>query len=109
MMDNYALPVWIYLAVLTVFVGGAMKKIHASHLGTCPPLVVWLGAAMLVERLFALCAPALLLLLAVLLGLCAFARSAAPPATLPAAGKAVLITGRTQPEAPPPPETSLHA
>lgn len=99
-MDLYALPVWIYLAVLTVFVGGAMKKILASHLGASPPLVAWLGAAVLAERLFALCPPALMLLLPVLLGLCIFARSAAPSAALPAAGKAVLVTGKTRPEAP---------
>lgn len=93
-MDNYSLPVWIYLPVLTVFVGGAMKKIMASHLGTSPPLVAWLGAAVLAERLLALCTATPLLLLSVLLGLCAFARSAAPPAVLPTAGKAVLVTGR---------------
>ncbi|XP_044049785.1 corticosteroid 11-beta-dehydrogenase isozyme 2 [Siniperca chuatsi] len=95
MMDHYTLPYWIYLAVLTVFVGGAMKKILASHLSSAPPLVAWLGAIVLVERLWASCLPAVLLL--VLLGLaCCFysaARTGPPPAALPAHGKAVLITG----------------
>ncbi|XP_070780964.1 11-beta-hydroxysteroid dehydrogenase type 2 [Enoplosus armatus] len=95
MMDDYTLPFWIYLGVLIVFVGGAMKKILASHLSAAPPLVAWLGATVLVERLWAFCLPAVLLL--VLLGLvcCLYsvARPGPPPATLPAHGKAVLITG----------------
>lgn len=94
MMDDYTLPFWIYLGVLTVFIVGAMKKILASHLSAAPPLVAWLGATVLVERLWAFCLPAVLLL--VLLGLtCCFysAARAPPPAALPAHGKAVLITG----------------
>lgn len=106
-MDNCSLPVWIYMPVLTVFVGGAMKKILASHLGTSPPLVAWLGTAMLVERLITLCTPSPLLLLLVLLGLWAFARSIAPPAVLPTTGKAVLVTGRTLLEFPQPPKSLL--
>nr|ANA78439.1 11-beta-hydroxysteroid dehydrogenase 2 [Monopterus albus] len=94
-MDDYTLPFWIYLCVLTVFVGGAMKMILASHLSTASTLVAWLGATVLVERLWAFCLPAMLLL--VLLGLtCCFynaTRSAPLPTTLPAHGKAVFITG----------------
>ncbi|KAM9366713.1 11-beta-hydroxysteroid dehydrogenase type 2 [Symphorus nematophorus] len=99
MMEDYTLPFWIYLAVLTVFVGGAMKKILASHLSAAPPLVAWLGATVLAERLWALCLPAvLLLLLLLLLGLacCLYSatRTGTPPAALlPAQGKAVFITG----------------
>ncbi|XP_074513158.1 11-beta-hydroxysteroid dehydrogenase type 2 [Sebastes fasciatus] len=97
MMDDYTLPFWIYLGVLTVFVAGAMKKILASHLSAAPPLVAWLGATVLVERLWALCLPAVLLLLALLgLACCLYATTRTaplPPATLPAHGKAVLITG----------------
>lgn len=106
MMNDYTLPVWIYLAVLTVFVGGAMKKILASHLSATPPLVACLGATVLVERLWALCVPALLLL--VLLGfaccLYAFGWTGSPPITLPAHGKAVLVTGRERPR----PQCSLR-
>ncbi|XP_056269680.1 LOW QUALITY PROTEIN: 11-beta-hydroxysteroid dehydrogenase type 2 [Pseudoliparis swirei] len=61
-MDGYALPFWIYLGVLSVLVGGAMKKMLASHLGPAPPLVAWLGAAVLAERLWAVCPPVALLL-----------------------------------------------
>ncbi|XP_030271306.1 11-beta-hydroxysteroid dehydrogenase type 2 [Sparus aurata] len=94
MMDDYNLPVWIYLAVVTVFVGGAMKKILASHLSAAPPLVAWLGATVLVERLWALCLPALLLLTLLALACCLYsARTGPPPATLSTHGKAILITG----------------
>ncbi|KAM6943468.1 11-beta-hydroxysteroid dehydrogenase type 2 [Xenentodon cancila] len=94
MMDDYTLPFWIYLAVLTVFVGGVMKKILASHLSAGPTLVAWLGATVLVDRLWAFCLPALLLLLLSLV-CCIYAafRTGPPPATLPAHGKAILITG----------------
>lgn len=93
-MDDYTLPFWIYLGVLTVFIGGAMKKILASHLSAAPPLVAWLGATVLVERLWAFCLPAVLLL--ALLGLACCLYSAArtsPQPALPAHGKAVFITG----------------
>ncbi|KAG7483160.1 corticosteroid 11-beta-dehydrogenase isozyme 2 [Solea senegalensis] len=94
MMDDYSLPSWIYIAVLTVFVGGVMKKILASHLSPTPAVVAWLGATVLVERLWAFCVPAVLVL--VLLGVicCLFSITRSMPATLlPAQGKAVFITG----------------
>lgn len=95
-MDDYTLPFWIYLGVLTVFVGGAMKKILASHLSTAPTLVAWLGATVLVERLWAFCLPAVLLLALLGFACCIYSavRSSPPPATLPAHGKAVFITGK---------------
>ncbi len=97
MMDDYTLPFWIYLGVLTVFVGGAMKKILASHLSAAPPLVAWLGATVLVERLWALCLPAVLLLGLLGLAFCLYsARTGPPPAALSAHGKAVFITGKKQ-------------
>uniref|UniRef100_A0A3Q3VNV2 11-beta-hydroxysteroid dehydrogenase type 2 n=1 Tax=Mola mola TaxID=94237 RepID=A0A3Q3VNV2_MOLML len=71
-MDDYTLPFWIYLVVLSVFVGGAMKKILASHLTTAPPLVAWLGLA---------CC------------LYSAVRTRTSPATLPVRGKAVFVTG----------------
>ncbi|XP_072235888.1 11-beta-hydroxysteroid dehydrogenase type 2 [Leuresthes tenuis] len=90
MMDNYTLPVWFYVAVVTVFVGGAMKKILASHLTAGSNLVAWVGATVLMERLWEFCLPALLL---VLLGLACWLFSARRTAALPAQGKAVFITG----------------
>ncbi|XP_029282872.1 11-beta-hydroxysteroid dehydrogenase type 2 [Cottoperca gobio] len=94
MMDDYTLPFWIYLGVLTVFIGGAMKKILASHL-SAGPLVTWLGATVLVERLWAFCLPAALLLALLGFACCLYSstKTRPPPAALPAHGKAVLITG----------------
>ncbi|KAG7239578.1 hypothetical protein INR49_028729 [Caranx melampygus] len=94
MMDDYTLPFWIYLGVLTMIVGGAMKKILASHLSTASTLVAWLGATVLVERLWAFCLPAVLLLALLGLGCCLYstARAIPPPVTLPVHGKAVFIT-----------------
>ncbi|XP_053284306.1 11-beta-hydroxysteroid dehydrogenase type 2 [Pleuronectes platessa] len=95
MMDDYTLPFWIYLGVLAVFVGGAMKKILASHLSTAPTLVAWLGVTVLAERLWAFCMPALLLLMLLGLVWCLHAttRTRPPPPPLSAQGKAVFITG----------------
>uniref|UniRef100_A0A1A7XSU0 11-beta-hydroxysteroid dehydrogenase type 2 n=1 Tax=Iconisemion striatum TaxID=60296 RepID=A0A1A7XSU0_9TELE len=95
MMDDYSLPFWIYLAVVTVIVGGAMKKVLASHLSTGPTLVAWLGATVLVERLWAFCLPALLLLalIGLAFSLYSWSRTGPPPVTLPTEGKAVFITG----------------
>ncbi|KAK5873473.1 hypothetical protein PBY51_018510 [Eleginops maclovinus] len=47
MMEDYTLPFWIYLLVVTVLVGGALKKMLASHLSAAPPLLAWLGASVL--------------------------------------------------------------
>lgn len=96
-MEDYTFPSWIYLAVLTVFVGGATKKILASHLSPTPVMVAWLGVTVLVERLWAICIPALLVL--VLLGFvcCLYAAVRTRPSSrLPAEGKAVFITGKSR-------------
>lgn len=90
-MDDYNLPFWIYLAVVTVFLGGAMKKILASHLSAGPTLVAWLGATVLVERLWAFCLPAVLLLVLLAVVCCVRSGSGTGP---PAEGKAVFITGK---------------
>lgn len=102
MMDDYTLPFWIYLGVLTVFVGGAMKKILASHLSAAPTLVAWLGATVLVERVWALCLPAALVLTLLGLACCLYTatRTGPSPAALPAQGKAVFITGKNGPSPP---------
>ncbi|XP_041844750.1 corticosteroid 11-beta-dehydrogenase isozyme 2 [Melanotaenia boesemani] len=95
MMEDYTFPVWFYVAVVAVFLGGVLKKVLEFHLSAGPTLVAWLGATVLMERLWEFCLPALLLL--VLFGLACCLRSASrirmPPATLPAWGKAVFITG----------------
>ncbi|KAM8894544.1 11-beta-hydroxysteroid dehydrogenase type 2 [Spinachia spinachia] len=97
MMDDYTFPLWIYLGVLAVLVGGAMKRLLASHLGTAPPLVAWLGATVLAERLWSFCLPAALLLVLLGLACCLYSAARTGPAprgaALPARGKAVLVTG----------------
>jgi hypothetical protein len=35
---------WIYMGVMSAFVGGAMKKVLASHVSAAPTVVAWLGA-----------------------------------------------------------------
>ncbi|MEQ2246271.1 hypothetical protein ILYODFUR_036707 [Ilyodon furcidens] len=95
MMDDYNLSFWLYLAVVTVLVGGGIKKILASNLSTGPTLVAWLGATVLVERLWAFCLPAMLLLvLLTLIGYIYLRSRTGPPPTLPVQGKAVFITGK---------------
>ncbi|KAG5848726.1 hypothetical protein ANANG_G00102440 [Anguilla anguilla] len=68
-MEDCSLSYWIYMGVMSMFVGGAVKKILASQVRAAPTLVAWLGAAVLVERLGARGLP------------------------LPAEGRAVFITG----------------
>ncbi|CAN9506569.1 unnamed protein product [Ophioblennius macclurei] len=75
-MEDSARPRWIYLGVLTVFVGGAMR-----HLSGTP-----------VELLWTSCLPLLLLLLLLLLRLAASCLCSSGRPLL-AAGRAVLITG----------------
>ncbi|XP_038136027.1 corticosteroid 11-beta-dehydrogenase isozyme 2-like [Cyprinodon tularosa] len=94
MIENYNIPFWIYLAVVSMFVGGAMKKILACHLSVGPTLVAWLGATVLVERLWVFCLPAMLLLVLLAAMGCIYSRSrTAQLPNLPAQGKAVFITG----------------
>ncbi|KAM7424804.1 hypothetical protein PAMA_000929 [Pampus argenteus] len=95
MMEVFSLPFWIYFCILTVLVGGLMKKILGSHLSAAPTLVAWLGVTVLVERLWALCLPAVLLLALPVLACCLYsaARTGTPPAALLPKDKAVLITG----------------
>lgn len=95
-MEDYALSFWIYIGVMSMFVGGAVKKILASHISAIPSLVAWLAATVLLERLYTLCLPAFL----VLAGLCAACcllssrQSTNLAASLPTEGKAVFITGK---------------
>lgn len=95
-MEDYTLPFWIYLAIVTVFIGGAMKKILASHLNATSTVVAWLGATVLVERLWAFCLPAMLLLVLFGITFCIYyaTKTSQPRAMLPAHGKAVIITGK---------------
>lgn len=38
-MEDYALSFWIYMGVMSVFVGGVVKKTLASHISAMPSLV----------------------------------------------------------------------
>ncbi|XP_054627432.1 11-beta-hydroxysteroid dehydrogenase type 2 [Dunckerocampus dactyliophorus] len=94
-MDDLALPSWLCILAVAMFACGVMKRILASHLSPASTVAAWLGATVLMERTWALCVPAGLLL--ALLGLAyvlyAVARARTPDAALPATGKAVVITG----------------
>uniref|UniRef100_W5MNI2 11-beta-hydroxysteroid dehydrogenase type 2 n=1 Tax=Lepisosteus oculatus TaxID=7918 RepID=W5MNI2_LEPOC len=92
-MEEYALSFWIYMGVMSVFVGGAMKKILASHISAVPTLVVWLGLLVLLERLCTLCLPAVLGLAVLCAGCGLITRKGSAAQTLPTEGKAVFITG----------------
>lgn len=93
-MEDYTLPFVIYLCVLTVFLGGAVKKILASQLSAASTFMAWLGATVLVERLWAFCLPAALLLAAAGLVLWVLRNlRAKPQQLLPVGGKAVFVTG----------------
>ncbi|XP_061102835.1 11-beta-hydroxysteroid dehydrogenase type 2-like [Conger conger] len=93
-MEDCSLPFWIYMGVMSMFVGGAVRKALAWQVRGAPALLAGLGAALLVERLWALWPPAVLALTALLA-----ARPYLPGAggarrrPLPAEGRAVLITG----------------
>lgn len=101
-MEDCALSFWIYMGVMSVCVGGVVKKILASQISAMPSLVAWLGATLLLERLFTLCMPAFLALALVGAACCLYASSTSTtyschrgslPSSLPTEGKAVLITG----------------
>lgn len=93
-MEDYTLPFVIYLCVLTMFLGGAVKKILASQLSAASTFMAWLGATVLVERLYALCLPAALLLAVIWLGFWIHRNlRAKPEQLLSPQGKAVFITG----------------
>ncbi|XP_056134503.1 11-beta-hydroxysteroid dehydrogenase type 2 isoform X1 [Lampris incognitus] len=93
MMEDYTLPFWIYMGVLTMLVGGAMKKLLASHISAAPTLVAWLGATVLVERLWTFYVPFFLGLAVIFLTCRLYSTRNNPEPLLPAEGKAVLITG----------------
>ncbi|MBN3299363.1 DHI2 dehydrogenase, partial [Amia calva] len=92
-MEEYALSFWIYMGVMSVFVGGAMKKILASHISAAPSLLVWLGLLLVLERLCSLCLPALLGLAVLCAACCLVSGRSSAAQTLSAEGKAVFITG----------------
>ncbi|XP_064191921.1 11-beta-hydroxysteroid dehydrogenase type 2-like [Anguilla rostrata] len=92
-MEDCSLSYWIYMGVMSMFVGGAVKKILASQVRAAPTLVAWLGAAVLVERLCALWPPAVLALAVLYAGCCFLSGRGARGLPLPAEGRAVFITG----------------
>nr|ADI60062.1 11 beta-hydroxysteroid dehydrogenase type 2 [Clarias gariepinus] len=92
-MEDYALSFWIYMGVMSVFIGSTLKKFLATHVSVVPSLVAWLGATLLsgeaVCYVHACCAGTRRLLCP-----CWFySLWAAPPSLLPVEGKAVFITG----------------
>lgn len=93
-MEDYAVSFWIYIAVMSIFVCGAVKKFLASHIGAMPSVVAWLCATLLVERLCALCMPAVLARLVLCVSCWLYFTWATPKPSLPVEGKAVFITGK---------------
>ncbi|XP_051968278.1 11-beta-hydroxysteroid dehydrogenase type 2-like [Xyrauchen texanus] len=92
-MEDCAVTFWIYIGVMSIFVGGAVKKFLASHMGAMPSVVAWLGATLLLERLCALCMPAVLARLFLCVSCWLYFSWATPKPSLPVEGKAVFITG----------------
>ncbi|XP_051511319.1 11-beta-hydroxysteroid dehydrogenase type 2 isoform X2 [Myxocyprinus asiaticus] len=92
-MEDCAVSFWIYIGVMSIFVGGAVKKFLASHMGAMPSVVAWLGATLLLERLCALCMPAVLARLVLCVSCWLYFSWATPKSSLPVEGKAVFITG----------------
>ncbi|KPP66068.1 11beta-hydroxysteroid dehydrogenase short form-like [Scleropages formosus] len=87
-MEEFALSFWIYMGVMSMFLGGAVRKMLAVQLRAAPTLLAWLGATVLVERLCSLWLPG-----ALLLGLLGAACClCAPRRGLPAEGKVLFIT-----------------
>uniref|UniRef100_A0A3B3QDN9 11-beta-hydroxysteroid dehydrogenase type 2 n=1 Tax=Paramormyrops kingsleyae TaxID=1676925 RepID=A0A3B3QDN9_9TELE len=92
-MEEHALLFWISMGLMSAMVGGAMRKILATHVSTGPTMAAWLGVTMLVERLSSLGLPAVLAL-AALGAVCLLVPYWSPPvAPLPTEGRAVFITG----------------
>uniref|UniRef100_A0A6Q2Y4V6 11-beta-hydroxysteroid dehydrogenase type 2 n=1 Tax=Esox lucius TaxID=8010 RepID=A0A6Q2Y4V6_ESOLU len=90
-MENYL--DWIYMGVMSVFVGGAVRKFLASHISAAPTVVAWLGVTLVVEKLWSHSVPAVLALGAICVACCLYSAKTAPAPVLPVEGKAVLITG----------------
>ncbi|KAL1007729.1 hypothetical protein UPYG_G00090810 [Umbra pygmaea] len=84
---------WVYMGVMSVFVGGAMKKFLASHISAAPTAVAWLGVTLVVQILWSYSVPAVLGLALLCLVCCLYAARMDPVLPLSAEGKAVFITG----------------
>lgn len=92
-MEDCAVSFWIYIGVMSILVGGAVKKFLAFRIGAMTSVVAWLGATLLVEKLCALCMPAVLARLAICVSCWLYFTWATPKPFLPVEGKAVFITG----------------
>lgn len=97
-MEDFAVSFWIYIGVMSIFVGGAVKKFLAFNIGAMPSVVAWLGATLLVERLCALCMPAVLARLVLCVCCWLYFTWATPKPSLPVEDKAVFITGKQEPK-----------
>lgn len=79
---------------MSVFVGGAIKKVFSSHIGMVQKLVAWLSATLLAGRLWSLCgAPVVLVLAGLTLACCLYSAKSTTLPPLPVEGKTVFITG----------------
>ena len=101
-MEEHGPSLWIYVAVLAVMLTGALQRVLPLHCSSWPALVAWLGASVLMERLWALW-PAALLTLTLTLALAWWLRSArtSQDALLAPEGRAVCITGQSNPKTSP--------
>ncbi|MFT7807000.1 corticosteroid 11-beta-dehydrogenase isozyme 2-like [Arapaima gigas] len=92
-MEEHALSFWISMGVMSAIVGGAMRKMLATHMSAAPTIAALLGVTVLVERLCSLGFPTMLAL-ASLSAFCCLIPGKTPSAPpLPTEGRAVFITG----------------
>ncbi|XP_023666985.1 11-beta-hydroxysteroid dehydrogenase type 2-like [Paramormyrops kingsleyae] len=92
-MKEFALSFWIYMGVMSVFVGGALRKSLAAHIRAAATIVAWLGVTVLVERLYWLSLLGFLLVAVLAAACCLYAGRSAPVLGLPTDSKVVFITG----------------
>lgn len=94
-MEEFALSFWIYMGVMSVFVGGVLRKSLAAHIRAAATIVAWLGVTVLVARLYWLSLLGFLLAAVLAAACCLYAGRRAPVPGLPVDSKVVFITGRT--------------
>ena len=98
-MEEHGLSLWIYVGVLTLMLMGVLQRVLPLHFSSWPALVAWLGASVLMEWLWAFW-PAALLILTLTPGLAWWLRSTriSQDALLAPEGRAICITGQSNPK-----------
>ena len=98
-MEERGLSLWIYVGVLALMLMGALQRVLPLHLSSWPALVARLWASALMEWLGAFWTAALLIF-SLALGLAWWLRSArvSGVALLAPEGRAVCITGQSNPQ-----------